>query len=768
MKRKLFFIEIKCVFLCICLCIPVLFCGCFTDVSYEGDLEHGEQEPYGTNSSYVWIDSYPAKVRYRVGDALDTSGLVLKCYGSDGKETVFTSYKLELRDVVVTDGFIFKKSHIGDAYIYVYNSINDSYLGYFTISVKKSYSFAYSSEGGVSTITGFVGNEEEPVITGEDEEKICPEVYSTPSDFRYTINNDDSITIMGLSTAKASVVTNLTIPESIDGHLVKDIYYHAFHGYNFVEVEVPESVKFPDYYDFPFSNCKNLKKITVGNVNNSNICYGCPALETICINGSSEEIHVVMKKNTNYAGGFSNCQGIRNIIIEGSPNKVEINSETPLPLLERLVLPESIKNLRIEINGNSTLEELHIGSIEKIYLKCKNFTALKKISFTSGDIYCNFGGCLELDEVDCGEANINGACFNDCIKLSEIKLGSGAFLPSDGLKNTSLEEVVFRNKNDISYRKLESHYSNGILEGCEKLKKVVFDNCCVPPYLFGRNGRSEPVDLILDNATAFDSYAFYNCDFLTEFSYTAKSNNDPLRKFGAYVFAECDNLRNVEIHKCTNSNFNQYEEEMFFDAGTFYNCRNLESVVTDYPIKTWSEYLFYNCKSLKNIKLKKGKIGIYSYAFYGCENLLPDVGLDINEYDFSSVYNTKDTFTNSAFYADKYIVDSSAFSAGFFSGLNVKNLEFQSDLYYLPKEFCQNNTFLQTVVLDGDINFRTFKGCSSLRTVKLGDSKVHSVCPDSFDDCTSLQSIIVPSKYYNQYQSSSMWTPYRNKIVRGD
>ena len=88
----------------------------------------------------------------------------------------------------------------------------------------------------------------------------------------------------------------------------------------------------------------------------------------------------------------------------------------------------------------------------------------------------------------------------------------------------------------------------------------------------------------------------------------------------------------------------------------------------------------------------------------------------------------------------------------------------ESGYSFIPTSFAENNTTLQTVTLDSDIEAKAFKGCSSLKTVTLGDTTFHSVKADSFADCPNLTKIIVPQEYYEQYKTSPRWKNYWDLI----
>ena len=77
-------------------------------------------------------------------------------------------------------------------------------------------------------------------------------------DFEYEII-DGEITITGY---KNELVESITIPEYIDGYIVRRIGYGAFDGFTYIkEINIPNSVT--NIGDEAFWNCKSLTKIKI-------------------------------------------------------------------------------------------------------------------------------------------------------------------------------------------------------------------------------------------------------------------------------------------------------------------------------------------------------------------------------------------------------------------------------------------------------------------------------------------------------------------------
>lgn len=566
-----------------------------------------------------------------------------------------------------------------------------------------------------------------------------------------------------------------------------------------------------------FMNCTALKSVKFAQSCNLEIgesaFSGCTALETISFPQLSagnesfyfEDINVLLKEgiliNTN---AFYNVPVIKEFTFK---------KDMSYTLKAGAFFGCDIKNLTFEENcevfgdleydqityffdPNSSIKEIDISAANKVYnLKFDNFTALQKFTV--------------------GNSSFIGGSLKNCTSLQTIDVGENAyFLPSSLQGCSSLQSVTLQGNSPYHYysiyyedddglHEVEFNTASEILFDCDSLRSVTFKDLRTPPYVFGKDGRDTECDLIFDNIATIGDYSFYKCNFITSLNLNLFCPvSGPGDWLGSYCFAGCKNLKQVTTNclggdyifkDCVNLEevtlVHDYEKTTAWERawaeshedydygepmsltwsgpcvypGTFYNCKNLKALKTDWEHTILGSEAFYNCEILEELKIpvKTDKTGVKfsTDTFYNCNKLFPllqeygyvdDLGDDLI-YSFSTDYFYLDELTLTR---DIYI-----------QGINVKHVIIPRSLYYfIPEEFALGNPYIQTVTLDCDIEARAFKGCSSLTTVILGDTTFHSVSPDSFADCLNLSKIIVPARFFEQYKTSSKWELYRDLI----
>lgn len=137
--------------------------------------------------------------------------------------------------------------------------------------------------------------------------------------------------------------------------------------------------------------------------------------------------------------------------------------------------------------------------------------------------------------------------------------------------------------------------------------------------------------ILPETVTSIGSMAFYGCTNLTDINIPAavKSIGQSafekcesletidipgiLDKFDSNVFADCTKLKSVYIK-------NIQPRSSGLSAGTFYNCKMLETVVIDHA-NCIENCAFYGCESLKEITIPNHCFWIEEKAFSGCSNL---------------------------------------------------------------------------------------------------------------------------------------------------
>ena len=494
-----------------------------------------------------------------------------------------------------------------------------------------------------------------------------------------------------------------------------------------------------------FENVKTLKKVTFPE--NCDIFIGEGAFAN-----SSIETFVFPKNSKVCIWGieaFKNCKNLASVIFEEGC-EIETN------------------NVSKSFEGSlwsQTVTKLDLSVWDECWLDFSNFTALKEVVVGSSKVYCNFAGCNNLTTIT----------MND----------DAVFLPYS-LAETALTSVVIQgqNYNDEIYDSkyvVENGEHPGLLTNCKNLTELTIKNCAVPPYLFGLNGTDNSnITFDYDNISLC-KYAFYKCAFIKEFDMTKViSYSSSNFEEAGHHFAYCENLEKVTVW----SKIVDYEGRdcdgysYGLGYGMFYNCTNLKTVISEYPIFEFPKECFYNCVNLENINLPETtnsyivgysafygptikKLAYEEDSFYGASKIAKKV-LDND----LVIYNFPFAFKNATYCIDDLkLTDVSVID---FSEIAVKNLTIADVFYYIPENFALGNPYLETVTLDGDIEYAAFKDCTALNTVIIGDKTFHVVRNNSFDGCIALEKIIVPAEFYEQYITAECWKPYRDLIISSE
>lgn len=549
---------------------------------------------------------------------------------------------------------------------------------------------------------------------------------------RFSPNNDDHLNNYSIGIRNGEWLFGGTSIEEIN---------FAFNDEEFIPSEYKNKPDISLIWEAgSFENVKTLKKVTFPE--NCDISIGDGAFAN-----SSIETFVFPKNSKVRIWGietFKNCKNLASVIFEEG---CEIETDNVSKSFEGSL-------------WSQTVTKLDLSMWDECWLDFSNFTALQEVVVGSSKVYCNFAGCKNLTTIT----------MND----------DAVFLPYS-LAETALTSVVIQgeNYNDKIYDSkyvVENGEHPGLLTNCKNLTELTIKNCTVPPYLFGLNGTDNSnITFNYDNI-CLGVYAFYKCAFIKEFDMTKVISYFTVEETGHH-FAYCENLEKVtvwsKICDYEGRDCDGYSYGLCY--GMFYNCTNLKTVISDYPIFEFPKECFYNCVNLENINLPETtnsyivgysafygptikKLAYEEDSFYGVEKVAQKVvDNELVIYNFPLAFkNVPDRLVDWEL-SDVSIVD--------FSEIAVKNLIITKDFYYIPENFALGNNRIETVTLDGDIEYAAFKDCTLLNTVILGDTTFHVVRENSFEGCTALEKIIVPTEYYDQYITAECWALYRDLIT---
>lgn len=186
----------------------------------------------------------------------------------------------------------------------------------------------------------------------------------------------------------------------------------------------------------------------------------------------------------------------------------------------------------------------------------------------------------------------------------------------------------------------------------------------------------------------------------------------------ANTFYNCKNLKSVVIPSTVSTIGQQ----------AFYSCTSLESIALPESVKDVTNYVFYGCTALKEVTLSKSTTRIGQSAFQGCTSLeyidLPSTITEIGAYAFNKCSKLTDI-----------LLPNSVTSLGqdAFSETGLKSISIPSSLTSIP-------------------NYAFYK-CSNLAKVEIPTS-VTTIGVCAFYDCTPLKEVFIPNSVTTIYRDA--------------
>lgn len=495
-------------------------------------------------------------------------------------------------------------------------------------------------------------------------------------------------------------ITKIIVPEGVE-----IIQNYAFANLTHLEeVVLPSTIK--DLYVGTFQNCTSLKKINLNHVN----------------------------KIENFA--FMNCTSLSNINEDGATKGNDLSNVITLgayALSNTSIEKLDLIRLRMAgtgaISNNKKLKEVTLYKDNPLSNSMFANSAIESITIPHSVIASNaFANCSNIKEVNFTNDNviINSKAFANCGSLQTINfastsnsilIGANAFenskittlnLPScdvtiadEAFADSSIANMVLNpstklimegtpfvstnNFNSISINGTSDYYTvvNGML------LNLTGDTLVLVPT---------NVDVNIPNSvTTIGDAAIAGNKKLTDFVLPANITN-----VGNYAFAE-SSLTSIDLSSATNCTF---------ETGVFYGAKNLTSVIGLEVLTNISDYMFAY-SGLETVTLGDNVVISYG-AFAGCESLTTVVignNAEVGEY---------------AFY-EAFTKDSSVTIAG-----------------GIIKEYAFSLSNLKTIIANvSEIGEGAFVRNTNLTTVEMPNILI--VSNYTFQDCTSLTTVIIPS-----------------------
>lgn len=408
-------------------------------------------------------------------------------------------------------------------------------------------------------------------------------------------------------------------------------------------ISIPASVS--EIGNLAFYNCGSVESIEVKQGNLIYADYGNCLIEKASktlINGCNNSVIPDDGSVTSIKeSAFSNCKGLKNIVIPQSVTNIGVSAFRNCTGLESVVLSENLTTIEADLFLNCTgLKEIVIpDSVTSIGESAfENCIALTNAIIGNGvtNIEKNaFYECKNLSSVIMGNSitNIDDLAFAYCSMLSRVEL-------SDNL--TSLGGLVFYNcvglENIVIKDKL-NYIDYGTFDKCNSLTDVyyegnIYDWCNINFDDWDSNPTSVASNLyingeLLENLvipegiTKIGNYAFVMYQRLKSVTIPESLNNIAMD-----AFYECEGIEDVYyngdlIGWCNMSYENVDANPMYYAKNLYINGQLLQGdlIIPD-GITNIPKAAFANCSGLRNIIISESVTSIESYAFSECNSVV--------------------------------------------------------------------------------------------------------------------------------------------------
>ncbi|MBE6708358.1 MAG: hypothetical protein E7578_03840 [Ruminococcaceae bacterium] len=510
--------------------------------------------------------------------------------------------------------------------------------------------------------------------------------------YSYAVSSEGYATI---TSADATVVGDVVIPDTLGGYTVISIFEYAFGDCDSItSVTIPDSVTGIGYG--AFSSCELLESVVIGNGIEYIAAYAFAENENLTsITLPDKGINIDWRAF--YLCGYYNNSAnwedgalyIGNHLIEVSPDTSDAFAvkngcvniagyafDSCISITD-ISIPDTVVSIgTYAFCDCSGITEIDIpDSVTKIYENafayCNNLVTLTLSNSITEIAHCLFYGCTNLEDIVIPNTvtTIGNDVFVDCISLVSITIPD------------SVTKIGF-----------ETFY------GCLNLESVTFGRgvTAITDRMFFRCESLKEINMP-DNVKSIGVSAFYYCISLTEITI-----GNGVKSIDEGAFEGCESLSTVNIS----------DSVATIGYGAFNDCSNITTVNMGTGIKEICEYAFSGT-AITNITLPEGLDHIGSYAFYMCSSLteitIPDSVTKIDYCAFNCCTSLTDvTLEHGLTGIDEYT---------FYSCISLESIYISGTI----KTICNG----------------AFEGCTSLQSVFIPGG-VSTIGEDVFAECPNI------------------------------
>ena len=247
-----------------------------------------------------------------------------------------------------------------------------------------------------------------------------------------------------------------------------------------------------------------------------------------------------------------------------------------------------------------------------------------------------FSYCQELTgiEIPSNVTSIGDDAFYSCYKLSSIKI-------SNGVKSIGDEVFCYCNISTIDFPASVTQIGKSIFVGNETLKDINVDEnnsnyISENGILFNKDKsilvvypkeKNDTEYTIPENVERIESGAFYQCTNLEKIITSSK-----LTAIGDEAFYNCCRLKNINLNDKINE----------IGSSAFQACYELEEITIPENLNEIKERTFYDCVKIKEIIVPKNVKNIGMNAFEGCSALQQiTINDGVNKIEYGAFEGTK-------------------------------------------------------------------------------------------------------------------------------